>query len=343
MGIKNLKKTIQKHAPGAITDFNLCDLRNSKIAVDSSILLYKYRYTYTTDNFHIMGFVIKITEFLENGIKPVFVFDGAAPEAKKETLDKRSVIRENNKLKIEELKEQRNAIEIPKDINVDEYIFSDDDQTEITENVKELRKINGLINKIQKNILYVNRIHSIEVMELLEILGIPFYKAPADAEETCAYLQKNDIVDYVMTEDTDSLVFGANKVLFGNKIYNLTKTLEEMDLTYDEFVDFSILCGCDYTCTIPKVGPVSALQIIKKYHTIEAFILSNEKYIIPDTFDYITSRSIFKGNVIVTENRYPVQFEKINEFLLQKNIPEFLIKKLIINFPQNNFLGKEYK
>ena len=40
MGIKNLKKLIKKHAPDAISD--LPSLYNKKIAIDSSILLYKF-------------------------------------------------------------------------------------------------------------------------------------------------------------------------------------------------------------------------------------------------------------------------------------------------------------
>ena len=87
MGIKNLKKLIQKHVPGAITDKP--SLYNQKLAIDSSILLYKFRYTYTEDNFHIQGFLHKVIEFLEKGIIPVFVFDGPPPDAKKVTLDKR--------------------------------------------------------------------------------------------------------------------------------------------------------------------------------------------------------------------------------------------------------------
>ena len=54
MGIKNLKKIIKKHAPDAITP--LPSLYNKKIAIDSSILLYKFRYFYKEDNFHIQGF-----------------------------------------------------------------------------------------------------------------------------------------------------------------------------------------------------------------------------------------------------------------------------------------------
>ena len=336
MGIKDLKKTIKKYAPGAIKEISFQELRGCTFAIDSSILLYKYRYIYREDNFHIMGFVSKIIELFEFGIKPIFVFDGAPPEAKKETLDKRCDVREKMTSKIGELKEQKKVLsqELPKEVNVDEFILSDDeDPNEIPQNVKELKKITKEINKLEKNILHVYRSHSMDVIELLKILGIPFCKAYSDAEQTCAYLQKNNKADYVFTEDTDTLVFGATKVIFGNFVYQLPIILEEMQLNYSQFVDFSILCGCDYTCTIPKVGPVTALQLIKRHGSLEE-ILNECKYTIPETFDYHTPRSIFKNeNLLVTVEQFHLP-ENIEPFLLKWKIPDFLIKKLIFIFSQ---------
>ena len=51
---------------------------------------------------------------------------------------------------------------------------------------------------------------------------------------------------------------------------NLAIILEDMELTMEEFVDLCILCGCDYTNTIPGVGPKTSLSLIKKYKNIEA-------------------------------------------------------------------------
>ena len=284
-----------------------------------------------------MGFVTKIIEFLENGVKCVFVFDGQAPDAKKETLDKRSDVRQKMNEKVQDLKEQKKVLskELPKEVNIDEYILSDD-ETDVPDNIINLRKINKEIDKIQKNILHVYRSHSIEVMELLQLLGIPFFKAPGDAEQACAYLQKKDIVDHIMTEDTDTLVFGAREVIFGNKLYNLDKVLSELKMDYSQFVDFCILCGCDYTCTIPKIGPVTALQIIRKYISFEEFCNVNTKYTIPENFDILTSREIFKNECIHLENTLTQcrSIKEITEYLLKNDIPDFFINKLInlINF-----------
>ena len=143
MGIKNLKKIIQKHAPNAISDKP--SLYNQKIAIDSSILLYKFRYTYSDDNFHIQGFLYKVIDLLEKGIIPIFVFDGPPPEAKKNTLDKRMETRTKMKERVNELISLRNDLNVD-GTNVEEIIYSDDEEE--SEQIKEIKKINNQIRNI---------------------------------------------------------------------------------------------------------------------------------------------------------------------------------------------------
>ena len=283
MGIKGLKGIIKKYAPSSIYEINAKELKGKKICIDSSILLYKFRYIYRDDNFHILGFLSKIIELLENNVKAIFVFDGKPPDAKKETLAGRADNRNKMKDRLAELLEAKKAL--PEE----EYIDSDDEQGD-NEGIVKLMNINKEIEKINRNNLVVTRKHSLEVMEMLKSLGIPFLHADGEAEEYCAFLQKRDVVDYLLTEDTDSLTFGATKVLFNNKknysICILENVLSSMGISYLQFVDFCILCGCDYTCTIPKIGPVNALKIIKKYKLIDTFLSIDNKHIIPEKFNF---------------------------------------------------------
>ena len=86
-----------------------------------------------------------------------------------------------------------------------------------------------------------------------------------------------------------------------------------MKLSYEEFIDFCILCGCDYLPGIPKIGPVNSLKIIQKYKSIDSFIQENEKtkkYIIPELFNYSLARELF------IQNR---EYQ-----LIQENIPLFI-------------------
>jgi len=329
MGIKNLKKIIQKHAPNAISDKP--SLYNRKIAIDSSILLYKYRYMYQEDNFHIQGFLYKVIELLERGVIPIFIFDGKPPDAKKNTLDKRNDTRVKMKERIEELTTLRNNINIDQKIDVYEFI-NDEDQTNIEENeqIKEIKKLNNQIRNIEKNILIVKKFHSDQVMEFLECLGIPFLQAISESEETCAYLQKKGLVDYVVSEDTDSLTFGATKVIFGDKLYDLEIILKDLELTYDSFIDLCILCGCDYTSTIPKVGPVNALRLIKKHNSIDNFEID-----VPQEFDYKTSRNLFRQNEnynyqIDSFSIKSMDLDKVNCLFEKYSLNNFFLEKIKI-------------
>jgi len=329
MGIKNLKKIIQKYAPGGISDKP--SLYNKKIAIDSSILLYKYRYMYKEDNFHIQGFLYKVIELLENGVIPVFIFDGKPPDAKKNTLEKRSQTRIKMKERIDELTEIRNSM--GNNINPYEFIDSDEETNEDNklenEQVKQIKKLNTQIQNIEKNILIVKKIHSEQVIEFLECLGIPYLRAISESEETCAYLQKNDYVDYVVSEDTDSLTFGAKQVIFGDKVYNLDIILHELEIDYFSFIDLCILCGCDYTTTIPKVGPVNALKLIKKYKSIENFNIQ-----IPDSFEYQIAREIFTQNENYNYNISftikPMEPEKVKAMFQQYSLNNYFFEKLKI-------------
>lgn len=312
MGIKGLKKFIKHY-------FNeIDDIKGSTVCIDSSILMYKYRYIYNTDNFHIVGFLHKVIEFLDQDIIPIFVFDGKPPDAKKETLKKRTETRNSMISKVKKLKEQ-----------VSEEFISDGeaDLEGVIEKVE-------TIQKIEKNILIVTKNHYLEVIELLKGLGIPFYQSDGEAEQTCAFLQKNGYADYTITEDTDSLTFGGTKILFKNgngySLCQLEIVLSQLGINYSQFIDFCILCGCDYIPGIHKIGPVSALKIIKNGN-IEHFISENKKYLIPDSFNYNLARSIFTQNIHLKETDFKIKdmnYTILTNILLKNGLdPEFYLNK----------------
>ena len=65
----------------------------------------------------------------------------------------------------------------------------------------------------------------------------------------------------------------------------MEKLLSDIGLSYDQFIELCILCGCDYCSNIQRVGNVKALSIMKEFGSIEKFIESKPKYNIPE--DYI--------------------------------------------------------
>ena len=100
-------------------------------------------------------------------------------------------------------------------------------------------------------------------------------------------------------------------------------------MNYDEFVDFCILCGCDYTCTIPRLGFITAYKSILKYKNIEAIIenlcVKEKKYKLPETFDFISARKIIKDT--------KVEDYKINNSNFKRNLDN---EKVDMEFLLNN-------
>ncbi|RSL69950.1 hypothetical protein CEP54_002018 [Fusarium duplospermum] len=52
-----------------------------------------------------------------------------------------------------------------------------------------------------------------QAKRLIHLLGFPIHDAPGEAEAECALLQQHGIVDAVMSEDVDTLMFGCTKML----------------------------------------------------------------------------------------------------------------------------------
>lgn len=65
-----------------------------------------------------------------------------------------------------------------------------------------------------------------------------------------------------------------------------------------QFIDLCILLGCDYVDPIPKIGPQSALKLIREHGTLEAVVAHIEndpkkRYIIPADWPYKDARELF--------------------------------------------------
>jgi flap endonuclease-1 len=321
MGIRGIKTLIKKFAPEAFETTTLNLLRGKTICIDSSIFLYKFRYTYKTDNFHILGFLNLINKFNEYNIKCIFVFDGKPPQAKSETLKQRREKKEKIKERIVVLK---NLVHGPEFINSD----SDEEFNVDEENLKRLEHI----QRLERTVITITRQHSIEVIELLKSIGTPFLVANSEAEKACVYLQKHGYADFILTEDTDCMTFGGHSVIFAKAntytICHLNKILEGLNLSQTQFIDLCILCGCDYTTTIPKVGPATALKYIKRYGLIENIPD------LPPEFDYQLARDLF-----TVEEEYTLNFELVkNRQVFSEICQQWNIDKKYFNFNFSEFL-----
>jgi len=107
---------------------------------------------------------------------------------------------------------------------------------------------------------------------MLRLFGIPYITAPMEAEAQCAELVSLNLVDGVITDDSDVFLFGAQRVY--KNMFNQSKTVEcfllsdlfrELGLDRDTLIRLAYLLGSDYTEGLPGVGPVVAMELLKEF------------------------------------------------------------------------------
>jgi flap endonuclease-1 len=275
MGIRGLTSLINKYVPDALQHRSLQYFNGSSIAIDTSILLYKFRYSNNNQNSHISGFLNKCLSYIRYGIIPVFIIDGKPPPEKSDTIQKRHRQRARLEERIKELKCKIQSGDVDKKENMEKIL------------------------KLDKQIITVKKVHHDDAQELLTILGFKVIQSSGEAEETCAYLQKSNMVNFTYSDDTDVLALGCPSVLRSNSKsnylteVNLEKVLEGLGIDIDQFVDLCILCGCDYCPNIPRLNYQKAYDLIKEHGNIETVLL-NYTDAIPTDYNFQDARNIFK-------------------------------------------------
>eukprot|EP01083_Nonionella_stella_P036401 99332_1 len=108
-----------------------------------------------------------------------------------------------------------------------------------------------------------------DAKRLLELFGIPYITAPAEAEAQCAALDCLGLVDGVITDDSDVFLFGASRVyknmFHGGKFVEryLNKELEaRLGLSREKLVQLAMLLGSDYTEGVKGIGIVNGMEIL---------------------------------------------------------------------------------
>ncbi|XP_040571090.1 flap endonuclease 1 [Lepeophtheirus salmonis] len=304
MGILGLSKLIADVSPEAVKENEIKNYFGRKVAIDASMSLYQFLIAVRGDGgnqltnadgettSHLMGTFYRTIRMVENGIKPVYVFDGKPPNLKSGELEKRSEKRSEAEAALEKAKELGDTSEI---------------------------------DKQARRLVKVSSVHVEEAKTLLKLMGVPTVSAPCEAEAQCAELSKGGLVYGVGTEDMDSLTFGTTILLrhltFSEarkmpiKEFHIDKVLEGFGLTQEEFIDLCILLGCDYCDKIRGIGPKSAFKLMSEHKSIENLIknLDSKKYSIPENWMFAEARKLFVHPEVTPCSEINLKWEKPDE------------------------------
>lgn len=312
MGIKELNPMLKKYAENCVQESDLCFFKGKRVAIDTSIYLYKY--LYGNGNF-LEKFLQQIVRLRLNQITPIYIFDGKPPpEKSKEILSRQT--RKNN------LKDRLSYLNVILEQNKDDEALKKDI-------IKE-------INKTKLKVISVTKDNIDSLKYFFDILNIKYIQSTCEADIICSNLCKNGIVDMVLSDDMDLLVSGAKILLRGfsvnsNKIiaYNVEDIKKTLKLTTSQWIDFCILCGCDYLKRIKGMGANNSYKLILKHKNIETIILNEtgdgKKYKLPEDYDYQKARDLFNStsgyldiynsiNVCI-ESLYDNQLRNIKKYL----------------------------
>lgn len=246
---------------------SLKDHKGSIVAIDSYNIIYQFLSNIRQPDgtplmdsqgritSHISGLFFRSATFIENGIKPVYVFDGKPSNLKDRTIAERKLLKEKNIAELEEAKKMGEE--------------------------ERVRSLSSRINYITREIID-------DSVHLLKLMGIPVIMAPSEGEAQASVLNRLGLVHGVVSQDYDCLLFGA-KIVFRNFVSNgrrkipgknfyvnimpeyldLDETLRMNNITQEQLISIGIMVGTDFNRGLDRVGAKTALNLIRKYGTIK--------------------------------------------------------------------------
>lgn len=248
-------------------DIEIEDLKERVLAVDAFLWLHQFLSiirqpdgTPLMDSkgritSHLSGIFYRSARLIENGLKLVFVFDGPSPRFKAATVEERKDVKERARIKWEEALDE--------------------------ENLEDARKAAQATSRLTDEMIQQSK-------NLLEFMGIPIVQAPSEGEAQCAYLCQKDLVYAVSSQDSDSLLFNAPKLvrnlsLTGRRklprqdtyieikpeLIELETVLKNLGVTREQLIIIGLLVGGDYNPGIKGYGPKKALELVKKEKTLK--------------------------------------------------------------------------
>lgn len=163
-----------------------------------------------------------------SGVNPVFVLEGVAPKLKHDVIAKRNEIQFRGA-------QPRNRKEPTNGGTLSQ---------------KKPSKGRSQFNYVMK-----------QCEELIKSMGLRCVQAPGEAEAFCAHLNAANLVDGIISQDSDCFAYGARRVYrnftmsmqksasaIGGAVdvYDLDVVRKSMDFGRNKIIMMALMCGCDY-------------------------------------------------------------------------------------------------
>ncbi|XP_022214794.2 exonuclease 1 [Drosophila obscura] len=245
MGITGLIPFLEK----ASSKLQLKDIRGSTVAVDTYCWLHKGVFSCAEklargeDCDQYVQYCLKyIQMLLSYDIKPILVFDGQHLPAKALTEKRRRESRQQSKQRAAEL------LRLGR----------------VEEARSHMRRCVDVTHEMALRLIRECRNRNVDCIV-----------APYEADAQMAWLNKANIAQYIITEDSDLTLFGAQKVIFkldlngcgllveADKLY-LAMGCRQEKYQFDKFRRMCILSGCDYLDSLPGIGLAKACKFMLK-------------------------------------------------------------------------------
>ncbi|WP_423793419.1 flap endonuclease-1 [Methanocaldococcus indicus] len=290
---------IGEYIPKKIIDFK--DLKNKWVAIDGFNAIYQFLSSIRLKDGSPLknkkgeitsaynGIFYKTINLLEKDIYPIWVFDGEHPELKKKTKELRAKEKEKAKEKLEE------AIKKGKDEDILKYA----------------KRTSSVNNKMIENCKY-----------LLKLMGIPYVQAPSEGEAQASYMAKKGDVYAVVSQDYDSLLYGAPRIVRNLtstgenlELIELNEVLEDLKLDLDSLIDLAILIGTDYN---PK--GVKGIGFKRAYELVRSGVA--RKILEKEVENYYEIKNLFKNPKVTDDYSLSLKLpdkEGLYKFLVEEN------------------------